>query len=171
MLGSSAGKPIEVWAADNANKADVAVNLARHWFDTQNDDRITDLGNSATGLASVNMAAQKNKIAMAVAPGTSASPMRNVLQPASIMRTTPMHWPKALPRLVNRGHDFLVFVTIDFAGGHSIEKDAAEVVGRAPVRFWCGAPSTDTATFLPTVSRHSLEGKGCWLRALAGRPP
>ena len=32
---------------------------------------ITDLGNSATGLASVNMAAQKNRIAIAVSPGTS----------------------------------------------------------------------------------------------------
>ena len=58
--GQVLGKPIEVVAADNANKADVAVNLARNWFDTQNVDTITDLGNSATGLASVNMAAQKN---------------------------------------------------------------------------------------------------------------
>ena len=69
--GQVLGKPIEVVAADNANKADVAVNLARNWFDNQNVDMITDLGNSATGLASVSMAAQKNKIAMAVAPGTS----------------------------------------------------------------------------------------------------
>jgi branched-chain amino acid transport system substrate-binding protein len=64
--GEVLGRPIEVVAADNANKADVAVNLARNWFDTQNVDMITDLGNSATGLASVNMAAQKNKIAIAV---------------------------------------------------------------------------------------------------------
>src|SRR6476646_2602249 len=69
--GQVLGKPIEVVAADNANKADVAVNLARNWFDTQNVDMITDLGNSATGLASVNMAAQKNRIAIAVSPGTS----------------------------------------------------------------------------------------------------
>ena len=69
--GQVLGKPIEVVAADNANKADVALNLARNWFDTQNVDMITDLGSSATGLASVNMAAQKNRIAIAVSPGTA----------------------------------------------------------------------------------------------------
>jgi branched-chain amino acid transport system substrate-binding protein len=69
--GQVLGKPIEVVVADNANQADVAVNIARNWFDNDNVDMITDLGNSATGLASVNMAAQKNKITIAVSPGTS----------------------------------------------------------------------------------------------------
>src|SRR6516162_11473264 len=69
--GQVLGKPIEVVVADNANKADVAVNIARNWFDNDKVDMITDLGNSATGLASVSIAAQKNKIAIAVSPGTS----------------------------------------------------------------------------------------------------
>src|SRR6476660_7892994 len=48
--GQVRDNPIEVVAADNANKADVAVNLARICFDTQNVLMINDLVNAATGL-------------------------------------------------------------------------------------------------------------------------
>ena len=127
--GQVLGKPIEVVAADNANKADVAVNLARNWFDNQNVDMITDLGNSATGLASVSMAAQKNKIAIAVAPGTSRITNEDCT-PTSVHYAYDTY---ALAKgtattLVNKGLDSWYFVTIDFAGGHSIEKDATDVI-------------------------------------------
>src|SRR6476661_6541816 len=127
--GQVLGKPIEVVAADNANKADVAVNLARNWFDTQNVDMITDLGNSATGLASVNMAAQKNRIAIAVSPVTSRI-TNEECTPTSVHYAYDTY---ALAKgtastLVKMKLDSWYFVTIDFAGGHSIEKDATDVV-------------------------------------------
>lgn len=127
--GNVLGKPIEVVAADNANKADVAANLARTWFDTQKVDMITDLGNSATGLASVQVAAQKNKIAIAVAPGTTRI-TNEECTPTSVHYAYDTY---ALAKgtastLVKMGLDSWYFITIDFAGGHSIEKDAAENV-------------------------------------------
>src|SRR6476660_1148276 len=125
--GEVLGRPIEVVAADNANKADVAVNLARNWFDTQNVDMITDLGNSATGLASVNMAAQKNRIAIAVSPGTSRI-TNEECTPTSVHYAYDTY---ALAKgtastLVKMKLDSWYFVTIDFAGGHSIEKDLTD---------------------------------------------
>jgi branched-chain amino acid transport system substrate-binding protein len=127
--GQVLGKPIEVVAADNANKADVAANLARNWFDTQKVDMITDLGNSATGLSSVQVAAQKNRIAIAVAPGT-ARITNEECTPTGIHYAYDTY---ALAKgtastLVKMGLDTWYFVTIDFAGGHSIEKDAIETV-------------------------------------------
>ena len=152
--GQVLGKPIEVVAADNANKADIAVNLARNWFDTQSVDMITDLGNSATGLASVNMAAQKNKIAIAVSPGTS-SITNEECTPTSVHYAYDTY---ALAKgtastLVKMGFDSWYFVTIDFAGGHSIEKDATDVV--EAVRFSVRRAIRPTrATFLPISSKH-----------------
>jgi branched-chain amino acid transport system substrate-binding protein len=143
------GEPIEVVAADNANKADVAVNLARNWFDTENVDIITDLGNSAKGLASVNMAAQKNKIAIAVSPGTSRI-TNEECTPTSVHYAYDTH---ALANgtastLVKMGFDSWYFVAIDFAGGHSIEKDADDIV-RAGGGKVLGAARhpTDTSDF------------------------
>lgn len=127
--GSVLGKPIVVVSADNANKTDVAANITRSWLDTQQVDMVTDLGNSATGIASVQVAGQKGKIAIAVAPGTTRITNEDC-QP------TGLHWAYdtyALARgtastLMKAGLDSWYFVTIDFAGGHSIEKDAADTV-------------------------------------------
>jgi branched-chain amino acid transport system substrate-binding protein len=127
--GSVLGKPIEVVSADNGNKTDVAANITRSWFDTQKVDMVTDLGNSATGIASVQVAGQKRKIAIAVAPGTTRITNEDC-QP------TTFHWAYdtyALARgtastLMKAGLDSWYFITIDFAGGHSIEKDAADTV-------------------------------------------
>jgi len=154
--GQVLGKPIEVVAADNANKADVAANLARNWFDTQNVDMITDLGNSATGLASVNMAAQKNKIAMAVAPGTSRI-TNEECTPTSVHYAYDTY---ALAKgtattLVNKGLDSWYFVTIDFAGGIRLRRTRPRSSGPAAARYWVRRAIRPTpATFLPTSSRH-----------------
>lgn len=127
--GQVLGKPIEVVAADNANKPDVAASIARTWFDNQKVDMITELGNSATGLVSIQVAGQKNKIAIAVGPGTTRITNEDCTP-------TSLHWAYDTYALANgtasallkAGLDSWYFVTIDFAGGHSIEKDAADTV-------------------------------------------
>lgn len=127
--GQVLGKPIEVVVADNGNKPDLAASITRSWFDTQKVDMITDLGNSATGLASVQVAGQKNKVAIAVAPGTARITNEDCT-------ATGLHWAYdtfalangTASTLVKMGLDSWYFVTIDFAGGHSIEKDAADIV-------------------------------------------
>lgn len=127
--GKVLGKPIEVVAADNQNKPDIAATQTRTWFDTQKVDMIIHLGNSATGISSVQVATQKNKIAIATSPGTTRLTNENC-------GPTTVHYAYdsyALANgiakaLVKNGLDSWYFITIDFAGGHAIEKDASDVV-------------------------------------------
>ena len=127
--GKVLGKPVEVVFGDNLNKPDIAANLARAWFDTQAVDMIIDLGNSATGLSTIEVANQKNKIAIATLPGTTRITNENC-GPTSIHYAYDSY---ALANgiantLVKNGLDTWYFVTIDFAGGHAIEKDASDVI-------------------------------------------
>ena len=52
------GKPIEIISADHQNKPDVAVGIARQWFDVEHVDAVTDLAVSSVGLAVAGLATQ-----------------------------------------------------------------------------------------------------------------
>ena len=127
--GKVLDKPIEVLVADNLNKADIAANQVRTWFDTQQVDMIIDLGNSATGLSSAQVATQKNKIAIATTPGTTRLTNENC-GPNTIHYAYDTYALAngIVKTLVKEGLDSWYFLTIDFAGGHSIEKDASDMV-------------------------------------------
>src|SRR4051794_25376677 len=45
------GKPVEIISADHQNKPDIAVGIARQWFDIEHVDAVTDLAVSSVGLA------------------------------------------------------------------------------------------------------------------------
>src|SRR5512132_627047 len=62
--GKVHGVPIQVIVADHQNKADIAAAKAREWFDTQQVDMIADVAASATALAALEVAKQKNRISM-----------------------------------------------------------------------------------------------------------
>ena len=127
--GKVLDKPIEVIAADNLNKADLAASQVRTWFDTQQVDMIIDLGNSATALSAAQVATQKNRVAIATSPGTTRLTNENC-GPSTIHYAYDTYALAngIVKALVKEGHDSWYFVTIDFAGGHSIEKDASDMV-------------------------------------------
>src|SRR4051812_20092127 len=62
--GSVLGRPVEVLALDHQNKADVASQKVRQWFDQDNVEMVTELLNSSVALAVAKIASEKNKIAM-----------------------------------------------------------------------------------------------------------
>lgn len=123
------GKPIEVIAADHQNKADVAASKAREWFDTQKVDMITDLVTSSTALAVVDIAKQKNRIA--IVNGAGATKLINEsCTPNSILYSWDTY---ALANgtanaVYKQGGNSWYFITADYAFGHSLEKDAGDVV-------------------------------------------
>ena len=49
--GTVLGQPIEVVTADHQNKADIASNIARQWYDTEQVDAIMELTTSSVALA------------------------------------------------------------------------------------------------------------------------
>ncbi len=69
--GKVLGKPIEVLYADHQNKADIAAAKAREWFDREKLDAILDVAASATALAAVDVAKEKNKVIVLSGPGAS----------------------------------------------------------------------------------------------------
>jgi branched-chain amino acid transport system substrate-binding protein len=73
--GEVLGKPVELVSSDSLNKADVASSKAREWFDTGHVDAILDLVPTNAALAVMEIAAQKNKIAVVV--GSASTPITN----------------------------------------------------------------------------------------------
>src|ERR1700675_868267 len=65
------GKPIEIIRADHQNKPDVAVGIARQWFDVEHVDAVTDLAVSSVGLAVAGVGTQNNKTVLVSGAATS----------------------------------------------------------------------------------------------------
>lgn len=66
------GFSVEVLVADHQNKTDVGLTVARRWYDVEGVDMITDLCNSAIALGCNQVAAEKNKVAIASSAGVSS---------------------------------------------------------------------------------------------------
>jgi branched-chain amino acid transport system substrate-binding protein len=60
--GRVLGKPVKLLVADHQNKADVASNIAREWFDAKHVDAFMDVVGSAPALAVISQATARNKI-------------------------------------------------------------------------------------------------------------
>ncbi|MDE0924489.1 ABC transporter substrate-binding protein, partial [Aurantimonas coralicida] len=60
--GTVLGKPIEMVSADHQNKADIASNIAREWYDVDNVDAIMELTTSSVALAVQGLSREKEKI-------------------------------------------------------------------------------------------------------------
>ncbi|PUA20733.1 ABC transporter permease [Glaciimonas sp. PCH181] len=126
------GKPIELVYADSQNKADVAATKAREWIDQQHVDVLMDLVPTNVALAVMDVAQQKNKIAIVV--GSASSTITNEKCTA-----TSAHWMYDTysssvgtgKALVKRGADSWFFLTADYAFGKSLEKDVSDVVTAA----------------------------------------
>ena len=127
--GLVAGKKIEVVSADHQNKADVASERARAWFDREKVDTIVELVSTNVALAVMDVAEQKNKIALVT--GSASLPITNEKCNANTV-----HWvfdtyalstgtPKAV---LKTGKKNWYFVAADYAFGAAMVKDASEVI-------------------------------------------
>lgn len=123
---------IEVISADHQNKADIAADTARRWYDVDHVDMITGLDNSATALATVDVARDKHFIVIPNGAATEALTM-DQCSPYSVHYTYDTY---ALAHgtggaIVKQGGDTWFFLTADYAFGHALEKDTADVVKAA----------------------------------------
>jgi branched-chain amino acid transport system substrate-binding protein len=127
--GSVPGQKIGLVAADHQNKPDLASAIARRWYDDEGVDMITDLTTSSVALAVQQIAADRKKIDIVVASSTSALT-------GSDCTPYGFHWAydtHALAvstggALVKTGADTWFFITVDYAAGHALEKDASDVI-------------------------------------------
>jgi branched-chain amino acid transport system substrate-binding protein len=127
--GKVKGKPIEVIGADHQNKPDIGSNIARQWYDTGKVDAIVDVPTSSIALAVQQITKEKNRVFLMSGPGAS-----DLTGPAC--SPNGIHWTYdtyALSQvggkaMVARGEDTWFFITADYAFGHALERDAADVV-------------------------------------------
>jgi branched-chain amino acid transport system substrate-binding protein len=130
--GKVLGKPIEVISADHQNKADIASNTARKWFDEGGVDAVVDMVNSGTALAVMPLAAEKKRITLLSGPATTAITGEKCT--AYNVHYTYNNWSLANGtgrEVVASGGKSWFFVTADYVFGKSLEADTAKVVEAA----------------------------------------
>jgi branched-chain amino acid transport system substrate-binding protein len=123
---------IEVVFADHQNKADISSSKVREWIDQGGADMIIGGTNSAAQLAGAKVATEKKRPYMVVGAATS----RLTNEDCSPYIVHYAYDTVALANgtgaaVVKAGGKTWFFLTADYAFGHSLEKDTADVVKAA----------------------------------------
>jgi branched-chain amino acid transport system substrate-binding protein len=127
--GAVLGKPVELVVADHQNKADIGAAIARQWFDAEKVDMVIGFDNSAVALAVEQLAAERNRIAIAGAVGSTAFTGKACTATEASWIYDSYALTTSLARsVVAEGRDTWFFLTIDYAFGHSLEADATNAV-------------------------------------------
>ena len=121
--------PVEVVTADHQNKPDVASNIARQWYDTEQVDAIMELTTSSVALAVQAISKEKKKIDIVTGAATTE---------LTGAQCSPygFHWAYDTyslavgtgGALVKEGGDSWYFLTADYAFGYSLEENTGNFV-------------------------------------------
>ncbi|MBE2242575.1 MAG: ABC transporter substrate-binding protein [Burkholderiaceae bacterium] len=120
---------IEIVSADHQNKPDVGSSIARKWIDADGVDMIVDVPTSSVALAIAQIAKEKNKVQ--VNSGAGSSDLTGKACTPNTVHWTYDTWMLAHgtgSAVVKNGGDTWFFLTADYAFGHALERDTAEVV-------------------------------------------
>lgn len=127
--GTVLGAPIEVVTADHQNKPDIASNIARQWYDTEQVDSIMELTTSSVALAVQGLSKEMKKIDIVTGAATTE---------LTGAQCSPygFHWAYDTHMLavgtggalVEAGGDSWYFLTADYAFGYSLEEQTSNFV-------------------------------------------
>jgi branched-chain amino acid transport system substrate-binding protein len=120
---------VELVYADHQNKADVAADKAREWFEKDHVDAVADLVTTTTALAVMKIAEEKNRVALVSGAGSTRITNEDC-------NDVTVHWTYdtyalahgTAKTMVQRGGKSWFFLTVDYAFGHSLEKDTSDVI-------------------------------------------
>lgn len=130
--GTVLGGPIELIQADMQDKPDLGSAIAREWYDRGGVDVIVDAPNSAVALAVLEVARQRNKILITSGAGATDFSGRLCAPTAFQWAFDSYSLSAGTARaLTKAGARSWFFIVSDFAFGHSLERDASEVVKAA----------------------------------------
>ncbi|MEY9168283.1 branched-chain amino acid transport system substrate-binding protein [Sinorhizobium fredii] len=127
--GKVLGVPVEVVTADHQNKADIASNIARQWYDTEQVDSIMELTTSSVALAVQAISKEKKRIDIVTGAATTELTGKQC-SPYGF------HWAYDTyslavgtgGALVKQGGDSWFFLTADYAFGYSLEENTSNFV-------------------------------------------
>ena len=127
--GKAGGKPVKIVSADMQNKPEIAVQIARKWFEVDDVDTIVDLPSSAVALAVNELARDKKKILL-ITEATTTDLTGKACSPYTV------HWADDVAALsagtakalVKAGKTNWYFISVDYTFGQALEKAASSVV-------------------------------------------
>jgi branched-chain amino acid transport system substrate-binding protein len=127
--GKVRGKPIQIVHADHQNKPDVGSSIMNRWFDNEQVDAVTDLPVSSIGLAAQEIGRQKKRT-MLIAGAATSDITGKACSPYTV------HWAddtyalasSTARAVVQNGGDTWFFITVDYAFGQAMERDASNFV-------------------------------------------
>jgi branched-chain amino acid transport system substrate-binding protein len=151
---SAKGLNVEVISADHQNKPDLAVSIARQWFDRDGVDMLLDVPTSSVALALQSVVREKNKVylntgaASSALTGEQCSP--NFI---SWNYDTYMLARSTGGAMVKAGGDSWYFVTADYAFGKQLQADTSALVAKSGGKILGAAQypfpgTTDFSSFL-----------------------
>ena len=129
FMAAHPGIKVEVLSADYQSKPDVAVSVARDWFDRQGVDIVSNVNNSAAALAIANLVKEKDKVALLTGPASSALT-------GTACGPNHIHWTydtwalghSTGAALVAEGGNTWFFIGADYAFGKQLAGDTAAFV-------------------------------------------
>ncbi len=123
------GMKVEIVSADHQNKPDVGSAIARQWYDVDKVDAIFDVPTSSVALA-VNQVTRDKGKAFIVTGAATSDLTGKACSPNTIhwLYDTWMLANGTGSAIVKTGGDSWFFITADYAFGHALERDTAEVV-------------------------------------------
>ncbi len=127
--GKVLGVPVEVTYADNQNKPDVAMSIARQWIDIDKVDALVDIAASNIALAVGHLAQQRNRVILN--SGSSTTRITN-----EECNTVTAHWTYDIyalskgtaAEITKAGGNSWYFITADYIFGHSLQSEATKFI-------------------------------------------
>ncbi len=132
FAAESHGLKVEIVSADHQNKPDIGAGIARHWVDQEGVDAIVDLPNSGVALAVATVLNEKHRVTLASSSLTSDLTGK-ACSPSTVQWVSDT-WAQGASTVhaeMQRGLSNWYFITVDYALGHTLERDASDALTRA----------------------------------------
>ncbi len=129
--GAINGKKIELLTFDHQNKADLAANKAREWYDELHADLVISHGISSAGLAVTKIALEKKKLFVS---NSGALAITNEQCSPYTVRfgMDTLMWARAMGNaIVQQGGKTWFFIAMDSAFGVSLQSDIEKVLDKS----------------------------------------
>jgi branched-chain amino acid transport system substrate-binding protein len=120
------GPVAEIIFGDHQNKPDIGVNIARQWVDQENVAAIVDLPNSGVALAVSNLMREKHRVTLA--SGSATSDLTGKACAPTTVQWVMDTWAEGngtARALMADKLDTWFFLTVDYALGQALERDAS----------------------------------------------
>jgi branched-chain amino acid transport system substrate-binding protein len=127
--GKVLGQPIELIQADMQSKPDIAVGIARRWYENEGVNIIVDINNSTAAIAINKLAAEFKKIDV-VNQAATTQIVREACTPYSFLYGWNLYSlaAGASRAIVKAGGKSWYFISVDYTFGHDMQKIAEGLI-------------------------------------------